>query len=162
MKTISSEIVEKTWRKIGKMSVLEIPKMAYRMREEQPVVLAYLLTAGTDILNQDERELLLYLGMVVWQMMSQGSRPLVKITEDVVDEMERSNMKVVEYLKNEPETGFIKVTKEMIENYPQPEVLKYIVEALMEEQEEGCVIRNENKGLMMLYLKTVIDCFDRE
>jgi len=162
MKTISSEIVEKTWRKIGKMSVLEIPKMAYRMREEQPVVLAYLLTAGTDILNQDERELLLYLGMVVWQMMSQGSRPLVKITEDVVDEMERSNMKVVEYLKNEPETGFIKVTKEMIENYPQPEVLKYIVEALMEEQEEGCVIRNENKGMMMLYLKTVIDCFDRE
>ena len=162
MKTISSEIVEKTWRKIGKMSVLEIPKMAYRMREEQPVILAYLLTAGTDILNQDERELLLYLGMVVWQMMSQGSRPLVKITEDVVDEMERSNMKVVEYLKNEPETGFIKVTKEMIENYPQPEVLKYIVEALMEEQEEGCVIRNENKGMMMLYLKTVIDCFDRE
>ena len=162
MKTISSEIVEKTWRKIGKMSVLEIPKMAYRMREEQPVILAYLLTAGTDILNQNERELLLYLGMVVWQMMSQGSRPLVKITEDVVDEMERSNMKVVEYLKNEPETGFINVTKEMIENYPQPEVLKYIVEALMEEQEEGCVIRNENKGMMMLYLKTVIDCFDRE
>jgi len=29
MEPISSEIVERTWKKIGKMSPLEIPKMAY-------------------------------------------------------------------------------------------------------------------------------------
>jgi len=162
MEPISSEIVQETWKKIGKMSPLEIPQMAYRMQEEQPIILAYLLAAGRDILNQDERELLLYLGVVVWRMMSQGSRPLTKITEDILNKMERSNMKMIEYLEDESEAGFMDATKKMIENYPQREVLKYAVEALMEEQEEGCVIRDENKGTIMLCLKTVIDCFDRE
>ncbi|MDP2948725.1 MAG: hypothetical protein Q8P22_04230 [Chloroflexota bacterium] len=37
------------------------------------MALAYLLTVNHDILNQDERELLFYLGVVVWQAMSQGA-----------------------------------------------------------------------------------------
>ena len=40
------------------------------------------------------------------------------------------------------------------------EVLKYVVEALMEETEEDALIRDDNKGIMMIYLKTIIDCFD--
>jgi len=162
MEPISSEIVERTWKKIGKMSPLEIPKMAYRMREEQPIILAYLLVAGHDILNQDERELLLYLGVVVWQIMSQGSRPLAKITEDVLNEVVRTNLEMIESLESKSEAGFTDAMKEMLGSYPQPEVLKYVVEALVEEHEEGCLIRDENKGMMMLYLKTVIDCFDRQ
>jgi len=46
--------------------------------------------------------------------------------------------------------------------YGQPEVLKHVVEALMEEPEEGCLIRDANKGIMFLDLKTVIDCFDTQ
>jgi len=161
MESISSEIVEKTWKKLGKMSPLQIPKIAYRMRKEQPIILAYLLAAGHDTLNQDEREMLLYLGLVVWRIMSQGSRPLNEITENILNEMEISNVKMIEYLEAESEAG-ADAMKKIIDNYPQPEVLKYVVEALLEEQEEGCVIRDGNKGMMMLYLKTVIDCFSRE
>jgi len=146
MESISSEIVEKTWKKLGKMSPLQIPKIAYRMRKEQPIILAYML---------------LYLGLVVWRIMSQGSRPLNEITENILNEMEISNVKMIEYLEAESEAGGDAMRK-IIDNYPQPEVLKYVVEALLEEQEEGCVIRDGNKGMMMLYLKTVIDCFSRE
>lgn len=62
--------------------------------------------------------------------------------------------------KGEIEGGFIEATRTIINNYGQPEVLRYIVEALMEEPEEGCLIRDENKGIMLLDLKAVIDCFD--
>ena len=48
----------------------------------------------------------------------------------------------------------------MISGYSQPEVLKYVVEAIMEQPDEDCVIRDENLGVMFLDLKTVIDCFD--
>jgi len=30
----------------------------------------------------------------------------------------------------------------------------------MEEPEEGCIIRDDNLGIIFLDLKTVIDCFD--
>ena len=33
-----------------------------------------------------------------------------------------------------------------------------MIEALIEETEKGCLIRDENKGLMAIYLKTVIYC----
>ena len=135
--------------------------MANLMQEQHPFVLVYLLAVGSDILNEDERELLLYLGMVIWQIMSQGDTPLTKVTEDDLDKAEEANMKMLEYLEGESEAGFMDVTEKMISNYGQPEVLKYAVEALMEEPEEGCLIRDENKGIMMIYLKTVIDCLNR-
>jgi len=118
------------------------------------------MACGSDIFNQDERELLLYLGVVVWQIMSQGSTPLPKIKEKTLDKTENLNMKMIEYLKGESDTGFIDTAKTIINSYSQPEVLKYVIEALMEETEEGCLIREENKGIMAIYLKTIIDCFN--
>jgi len=35
------------------------------------------------------------------------------------------------------------------------------MEALTEETEEDSVITDKGKGIMMIYLKTVIDCFNR-
>ena len=161
MKPISSDIVEKTWKELGEMSPQKIPELIHLMQKQQPLVLAYLLGVGGDTLNQDERELLLYLGVVVWQIVLQGDTPLPEITANALEEVEESNMKMLEYLEGESETDFIDTVEKIIDNYCQPEILRYAVEALMEEPEEGCLIRDENKGIMMIYLKTVIDCFNK-
>lgn len=161
MKPVSSDIVEKTWKKTGEMSPQATQKMIDIMSTEQPLIFAYLMAVGNDILNQDERELLLYLGIVVWQIMAQKDTPLPEITEEILDDVEESNMKMLKYLEDESDS-FIDTMEKMINDYSQPEVLKYVVEALMEEPEEGCLIRDENKGIMAIYLKTVIDCFSKE
>ena len=160
MEPISVEVVDKVWKRVASISPRRAPKLIQHMTEEQPVVLAYLLAVDDDILNDDERQLLLYLGVVVWQIMSQGARPLPKVTEEILDAAETRNVKMAEYLQGETEEGFLEATKTAIGNYSQPEVLKYVVEAIMEEPEEGCVIRDDNRGIMFLDLKTVIDCFD--
>ena len=90
-------------------------------------------------------------------IMSQGDTPLIRIKPNVLDEAEDANMKMLECLEGEPESSFIKI----INNYSQPVVLKYVIEALMEEPEEDCLIRDENKGIVTIYLKTVIDCFNK-
>ena len=161
MNPISSEIVEKTWKKVGNMSPLQGQKMINQMSKQQPVILAYLMAAGDDLLNEDERELLLYLGVVVWQIMLQGDAPLPKVTEKALDKAERKNIKMLERFAGKSLDQMEKGVEEMLRNYNQREVLKYVVEALMEEPEEGCFIREENKGTMMVSLKTVNDCFDR-
>lgn len=158
MSPISSEIVEKTWREIGGESPEKVSEMVKRMDLEQPVILAYLMAAGSDMSNQSDREVLLYLGIVVWQIMCQRDTPLPKITKETLDKMEGSNMDMFEYLEEESDCDFIDTTRKILSNYSQPEVLKYVIEALME-PDEDCLIRDESKGIMMFYLKTVIDCF---
>ena len=161
MKPISSEIVEKIWKEMGAMSVQSAPRMIEAMQKEQPVVLAYLMAVGKAVLNRDEQELLLYLGTVIWRIMLQGDKSLTQITPEVLDKAEDKNMKMLEYLEKETEAEFIDTVEKTIENYPQPEVLKYVVEALMEREDDGTLIRDESKGMMLIYLKTVIDCFDK-
>ncbi len=161
MNPISSEVVEKTWKRMGGISLQEMPKLVYQMSKEQPFVFTYLMGIGSDLFNQDERELLLYLGMVVWQMMSQGTTRLPKVTEKILDKAEESNMQMIEYLEDESEAGFIETVEKVVENYNQQEVLKYVVEALMEGSDEESLIRDKSKGMMAIYLKTVIDGFDR-
>ena len=161
MNPISSETVERTWKKMSAMSPQEAPKIINQMTNQQPAILAYLMAVGDDILNQDERELLLYLGVVVWQIMSQGNKPLTQVTDNILDNVNALNIDMLEYLEGESDTDFIDTVVMITTNYNQPEVLKYVVEALMEEREEECMLRDENKGIMMIYLKTVIDCFDR-
>jgi hypothetical protein len=82
------------------------------------------------------------------------------VTEEILDKAEQRNLKMIEYLQGEAKTGFEKAVIKMISSYKQHEVLRYVVEAIMEENEEAPVIRDEYKGILMMDLKTVIDCFD--
>jgi len=161
MDKIHSGIVEKTWKRVGGMNPSELNKLIILMRKKQPSVLAYLMAVEHDLLNQDERELILYLGVLVWQIMSQGNKPLPKITEDTLFEMDDSNKKMLEYLMDQSETGFNEVVETMSKNYNQQNVLKYVIEALFEEPEEDCNIREENMGIIFISLKTIIDCFNK-
>ncbi len=158
MKPISADIVKSTWQRMAAMPPLEAPKLVDRMGQEQPVVMAYLMAVDHDLFNQEEREQLFYLGLVVWQIMSQGSAPLSRVTEKALDKAEEANMKMIESLMEAAEPDFTETTRTMIDNYGQPEVLRYVVEALVEAAEDED-IRDENMGIMMLDLKTVIDCF---
>jgi hypothetical protein len=160
-KSISADVVERTWQRIAGQSAKDAQKLVNRMSKEQPVVLAYLMAVDNDIFNQGERGVLLFLGVVVWQIMLQGTRPLPKVTDKILDKAEAGNLKMAEYLRGEKtEAGFEEATRKIIGSYKQPEVLRYVIEAIMEDTEESSPIREENKGIMLLDLKTVIDCFD--
>ena len=161
MNPIPADIVEKTWERMIGMAPEEAPEMIERMTQEQPLILAYLMAMGDELFNPDEQELLLFLGIVIWQLMQQGDTLLPVVTENMIDEIEESNFKMLEYLEGEPEGDFNETVSSMLENYNQKEILTHVLEAIMEEPEEGSEISEEHQGMMMIYLKTVIDCFDR-
>lgn len=160
MEPIPAQVVERIWKRVASLPPRRAPGLMQRMAMEQPVVLAYLLGVDDDLLNEDERQLLLYLGVVVWQIMLQGSKPLPLITEEMLDNAGARNLKMLEYLQSETEAGFEEATRTILSSYSQPEVLRYIIEALIEDPEKGCLIRDENRGAMMLDLKTIVDCFN--
>ena len=160
MNTISAQIVNKIWRQTADMSPFDAPKLVNKFAKRQPIIIAFLMAAGHDAFNQNERELLLYLGINIWKIMSQGEAPIPKITEKMLEKCENNNYKLLDYLDGETAAGYQRAIELIFENYHQTEILKYVVEALFEENDDDVNIRDNMKGLMMLHLKTVLDCFD--
>ena len=161
MKTISANVVEETWREMGGSGIADAKKLAARMTKEQPFIQAYLLALGERDFNPDEARLLFYLGMVVWLVFDRAGRPKVKVSGAMLDKAEKDNAKMLEYLEGESGAEFAETVERLLDGCNQVEVLRYVVNALMEEPEEGCEIRDEYVGEMFVDLKTVIDCLDR-
>lgn len=158
---ISAETVTRVWQDMARVSADEIPRFVNQMTAEQPVIIAYLLGAGEPPFNQHEQEIIFYLGMVVWQMMKQSQRRLLRVSQKKLDRAEEANLAFLERLSVSPEADFESATQEMLVTYPEPEVLRYIVEAIMEEEEDydpdDPPIRDEYRGMAFVYLKTVLD-----
>ncbi|MCX7839313.1 MAG: hypothetical protein N2559_07650 [Anaerolineae bacterium] len=161
MNPISAQVVEQTWQRLAGLSAREGRELGEKFVTEQPIVTAYLMGVDHDLFNEDERELLFYLGAVVWQIMSQGDKPLPRVTEQMIEEAERANVAVIESLQDAPDEVAYATIGRLVQEYPQPEVLRYVISALSEStQDEG--IRQDLLGVMMIDLKTVIDCFNRD
>jgi hypothetical protein len=159
---ISAETVTQVWQDMAQVSLEEVPHFINQMRVEQPVVLVYLLAVDDSIFNEHEREIIFYLGMVVWQMMKQSKRRLRKVTEKKLMQAEEANFDFLECFSASPEADFESATETMLATYPEPEVLRYIVEAIMEEEDydpDDPPIREEYRGLAFVHLKTVLDAF---
>ena len=157
---ISAEIVTQTWQRMSQTPVSSTPQMVEEMKEEQPVLLAFLLALEDFPFNRHERELIFYVGMVVWQIMKQSERPLHKVTRKKLGDAEEANYDFLELLTSDTEADFVSATRTMLEQHPEPEVLRYIVEAIMEEEEyepEDPPIRDEYRGLAFVHLKIALD-----
>lgn len=162
MDIISEKIVEETWKEVSGVSLEDAPKLAQRFQKLQPFLAVYLLAAGGDELNRDEIELLFYLGTVVWKMMAKGTRDLTQVSSDNIEKAEEKNWDMINYLSGENKNfDFFNTVQSIITGYNQKNVLKYVVEALEEHDPEEGNIRDDKKGAIFIYLKTVIDCLDQ-
>lgn len=163
MQTISEEIVERTWRKLAAMPSGDMPKLLEKMEREQPEIMAFLMAIDHDVLNQDERELLFYLGMVVWQMMREGTPRPKRVSAERLDELVVSTAKIVESFMTESPGDFMAVMARMFKDHHQINVLRYIVEALfeLEADAERTEAREEMKGVVFKNLKIVLEALDQ-
>jgi hypothetical protein len=162
MDIISEKIVEETWKEASGIPLKDAPKLAQRFQKLQPLLAVYLLAVGGDELNRDERELLFYLGMVVWKMMAKGAKDLTQVSSNSIDKEEEKNWDMVNYLSGENKNfDFVNTAESIIAGYNQKNILKYVVETFEERDPEEGNIRDDKKGEMFIYLKTVIDCLDQ-
>lgn len=124
-----------------------------QLQEEQGVVLAYLFTENTELLNQQEREYLLYLVLVIWRASQQLQKTFAEITAEDLSIAEEHNWEKLEAVTakrfRERLDGFFADT-------PQEDLLAFVEDALVEE-EDGFVTK-EGREPIFIILKTIIDC----
>ncbi len=159
---ISAEIVTQTWQSMSQTPYGEAHTVVEQMQKEQPVALAYLLALEVLPFTSHEHQIVFYIGLVVWQVMKQSDRRLNKVTTRKMDRAEAANDEFLSYLASDTDADFVSATQSMLEKYPEPEVLGYILEAIMDEDDydsEDPPIRDEYRGLAFINLKTVLDAF---
>lgn len=157
---ISAETVTQVWQQIAQKPVRQAPRLVAQMKAEQPAILAYLLALEALPFNAHEHQLVFYLGLVVWQIMKHSDRRLRKVTRRKLDQADAANHGFLELLASDTDADFVSATQTLLETYPEPEVLRYLIAALMEEEDyapDDLPIRDEYRGLAFVHLKTVLD-----
>ena len=163
MGTISAETVTKTWQAMSQINTNDATNIMNEMAAEQPVILSHLLALDDTPFNEHEKELINYLGVVVWQMIKQSPKRLLKVTRKKLQRAESANLDTLELLASDTEADFYSAIQLTLERYKEPEVLGYIIEAIMDEEEyeenEDIPIRDEYRGLAFYHLKIALDAF---
>lgn len=131
---ISYEIVTETWQRMAETPPEQAQGLIDQMEKEQPIIMVYLLALDEYPFNQTEREIIFYIGVVLWEILKQGQPPLSMVNEESISKVEEENFRFLELLSNDTEADFMSATRSLIDNYGEPEVLRYLVEALMEDE----------------------------
>jgi len=161
MEPISEKIVEKTWREVAGFSLSQATKEMEKMAESQPDLLAFLM-ASTEDLEPEVGELAVYIAFVVYRIFEGSRKKIKKITAREISARYECNEDLIGRLEGAHEKFLDRIAR--IQVSKQPYVIKYVVDALMEESEEGddVDLTDEDKGFLFLLLKTVVDLLDKK
>jgi len=161
MKTIPEAIVEKTWQEVAGFNPDKAKKELIKVGNIQPDLLTF-VTESTQEMVQEARELAIYMFLVVYRMFQQAHGKIKKISSEQVIELYEQNERLMEGLEGAHERFLDRVSSLQISK--QPYVVKYVVDALMEEDEgeDALELTEEQKGFLYLLLKTVIDVLDQK
>jgi hypothetical protein len=162
MEPIPEEIAEKTWQEVAGFSPDRAKKEMMKIANSQPELLAF-VTESAKEMDQEVRELAIYMFLVVYRMFQEAHGNIKKISYEEIIECYEHNESLMERLEGAHEKFLDRVAS--IQTSRQPYVVKYVVDALMEEddeREEAVALTDEQKGFLFLLLKTVIDVLDQK
>jgi hypothetical protein len=161
MEPIPEAIVEKTWQEVAGFNPDRATKEMIKVGQSQPELLAFLMESAKEM-GQEVRELVIYMFLVVYRMFQHAHGKIKMISPEEIIECYKHNESLMERLEGAHEKFLDRVAS--IQTYRQPYVVKYVADALMEEDdwEEAVVLTDEQKGFLFLLLKSVIDALDQK
>jgi hypothetical protein len=161
MELIPEEIVEKTWQEVAGFSPIRANKEIMKIGNDQPELLAF-ITASTEEMGQEVKELGIYMFFVVYRMFQKRQGKIKRISSEEIIKCHEHNETLLERLEGAHEKFVDRAARIQISK--QPHVMKYVIDALMEGEDGGDAIEltDEHKGFLFLLLKTVIDVLDQK
>lgn len=160
MEPIPEELVEETWQECAGFSPARAQKEIIKVSKNQPDLLAFMLEFTQD-LNQEVRELAIYMFYVICRMFQKSARGKIKrISDEEIVECYESNEELMESLEGAHEKFLERIAG--VQLLGQPYVMKYVVETLFEapEGEDPVRLTEQDTGYLFLLFKTIIDLLD--
>jgi hypothetical protein len=161
MKTISGKIIDRTWKRVNEATEEEAQRLLDVMAKQQPFVVAYLLAVEETLMEEADRGRLMLIGLILWQIISVENPDLRSVTMDDLEAAEQRNLKFLEELEAGSEMDHMTGLQNLMATYNQVPLLSAVIESLMAEDAEEPEMASENIGLVLLHLKSVLDCLDQ-
>jgi len=159
MPMVPEDIVERTWREVAAFEPHAARRAMEKIGKRQPALLAYVMAETRDSRSQVQ-ELAVYLFVVILRMFERlpGHR-LKRVPIERVERRAAENEAVLERLGAAHERFLERAARLQAE--PQPHVLRYLTEAILESDDPDLDLTDEEEGLVFLVLKTAVDLLDQ-
>ncbi len=155
---IPEEIVEETWQDVGKYSPDKAVNEMIALGKRQPDLLTF-ITEYTKDLNGEVQELSIYMFFTIYRMFEKSYNRLIKrVTITKIVKAFDANNKLLGKLGSAHDKFFNRIAEEQFTK--QPYVLKYIVEALFEENDDDIELDEQSVSSLFLLMITVVDLLD--
>lgn len=158
METVKHELIDESTEELHNLGEGALKDMVYQMSEEQPDLMSYLLTVGEQELSAEDQEVLLFLGLNVWNAFKKY-QTLPFVPDKKIHKKNEENEALIDKLEHNKEQGFTQLARSIIDDHSQEPLLEYIVQAIVEEdmEEEEPLVSEENRDLLFLTLKTFVE-----
>jgi hypothetical protein len=162
MGTISEELADETWQEFASFSPEQVQEEILKVSEDQPYLVAFMMEFTQD-LNQEVRELAIYIFYVICRMFQKSTKKRIKsISAEEVISCHKKNEHFIDSLEGVHERFLERIAG--VQLSVQPFVMKYVVETLIEapEDEDPVELTDDDIGYLFLLLKTVVDSLDEK
>ena len=122
--------------------------------KEHPVIMGYLFSETFHFLTEKEKDYFLYLGMVLiksFKTLHTEFRPLKK---EFIEQTEEQNWVL---LNESVGSRFRDRLTVFFENYPQEDLLAFVEDSLIPDEDDKNLVSKEGRDLMFVGLKTILD-----
>jgi hypothetical protein len=161
MEQISRKLVDTTWLQVSQYSLKEIIPDQKRLMDSQPYITQFLVQFTEDY-PEEISELALHLTHVVWKVFSlvQGKVINTIDLDDVVLAVRNREewLEVFQGLEIPVLTNLIHQEK----SFSQPNVLDFLLDILIDEQEDNPEVKETEIGYLFWLLLIVIDVFSNK
>ncbi|MEO0471486.1 MAG: hypothetical protein AAF206_17785, partial [Bacteroidota bacterium] len=159
VKTVSPEIIAQVDLWLDELeNERHFERLMDELSEDQPILFAYLMTMGENDFNDDEKELMFFLGLVIWQAMLKANPQLPELTEARLEKVREVNLGLLEISSEEEDVDLESSFRATLAESPQPHLLAYAIDVLFDP--ENGLVDDQNLGPMLSFLKIEIDALD--
>jgi hypothetical protein len=120
--------------------------------KEQPALMGYVFSEDFDLLTQEERELMLYLMLVIWQSILRDGGEMEPVSKLALEDAEERNWELLETVKS---SQFRERMTVFFEGSDQEDLLAFVEDSLVEDDDS--TVTKEGREPIFVALKSVID-----
>lgn len=160
MKTIPFEEAETIWQNLLETPPEHGKKFMDRLLARQPALVVYLSTLMDSENPTETQSTYFFIGIAALQVMLTRQPDLPEVTEEELVAAEERNIEFLSKLDEDAPMKFGDNTAALVNDYNQMPLLGIVLEALMEGNEDTPELVEEESGMALLRIKSMIDCLD--
>jgi hypothetical protein len=154
---ISDASVENSWSEISSSSSEFVDTLVEKFHEKQPII-ADFLTEAMFGLSPEAGDLGFFAALIVWRSCDLETGAVHPVSLDTMTEKYHAALAWVKSFGREGEESVLLEKKiRDFQSYPQPYLMRYALDAVLDCHEDGLDIAPEEQERLLVCLKAVVD-----